>query len=80
MTGQMCWLAKPGGSGELILHLRSGQYQPWKPYTQFPNLAIPDYPIPNGSKGFATYQKLFKAGWALVPTAQASSARSSYVA
>ncbi|MBD0390676.1 MAG: hypothetical protein ICV54_30310, partial [Nostoc sp. C3-bin3] len=38
------------------------------------------YQIPNGSKGWATYQKLLKAGWTLVPSARANEfGRSSYV-
>lgn len=70
MTGQMCWLATFSTNGEKILHLRSESGQPWQPYTSSPH-AIPDYPIPRGSKGWATYQKLLSAGWYLVPTAQA---------
>jgi hypothetical protein len=70
MTGQMCWLTKFGGNGELILHLRLEPHQPWKPYALCPGLAVPDYPIPKGSKGWATYQKLFQAGWTLIPTAE----------
>jgi hypothetical protein len=50
MTGQMCWLSKFGGNGELILHLRLEPYHPWKPYTHFTGLAIPDHPIPGCSR------------------------------
>lgn len=67
MSGQMCWLSKFGGNGELILHLRLDPHQPWKPYTQFPHLAAPDHNVPGASKGFATSQKLLSAGWALLP-------------
>ncbi|MEX0271308.1 hypothetical protein AB3R30_19390 [Leptolyngbyaceae cyanobacterium UHCC 1019] len=70
MIGQMCWLAKFGGGGELTLHLRLEQQQPWKPYTHFRGLAIPDHTIPGASKGFATSQKLLAAGWTLLSTAQ----------
>jgi hypothetical protein len=70
MTGQMCWLSKFGGNGELILHLRLEPYHPWKPYTHFTGLAIPDHPIPGGSKGFATSQKLLAAGWTLLSTTE----------
>ncbi|MGI0485180.1 hypothetical protein ACN4EK_07065 [Pantanalinema rosaneae CENA516] len=70
MTGQMCWLRKFGTNGALILHLRLESHQPWRPYTHFAGIAVPDYPIPNGSKGWATYQKLFNAGWILIPTSQ----------
>ena len=73
MSGQMCWLARFGGNGELMLHLRMTPQQPWKSYTQFPGLTVPDYRIPGASKGFATSQKLLAAGWLLIPTAQAHS-------
>lgn len=72
MLGQMCWLSQLGG-GEKILHLRTSPHQPWQSYTAFSTFAVPDYKIPGGSKGWATYQKLLKAGWTLVPTAQANS-------
>lgn len=71
MTGQMCWRSKFGGTGELLLHLRFDPYQPWKLYTQFPGLAVPDYRIPGASKGFATSQKLLAAGWTLLSATQA---------
>lgn len=71
MTGQMCWLSKFGGNGDLILHLRFEPHQPWKPYTQFTGLAVPDYPIPGASKGFATSQKLLAENWKLLSAEQA---------
>lgn len=71
MPGQMCWLSQYGGDEEKILHLRMEADQPWMPYTRMPHLAVPDYKVPRGSKGWATYQKLFKAGWTLIPSAQA---------
>lgn len=71
MAKQMCWLPRFGGDGEKILHLRFGPSEPWQPYSACPQYVVPDYPIPGGSKGWATYQKLMKAGWVLVPTAQA---------
>ncbi len=74
MSGQMCWLSPSGIDGTKILHIRLQPGQPWKPYTAFPGLSVADYPIPGGSKGWATYQKLFKAGWTLVPTASAHEA------
>ncbi|NWF60585.1 MAG: hypothetical protein HXY43_15315 [Fischerella sp.] len=70
MHGQMCWLPRLGGNGEKILHLRTAPNQPWQPYRTFPEV-VPDYAIPGGSKGWATYQKLLLAGWTLVSTAQA---------
>ncbi|MBD2004467.1 MULTISPECIES: hypothetical protein [Cyanophyceae] len=66
MMKQMCWLPVMGTSGEKILHLRTAPNQPWRPYTAFPEYAVPDYEIPGGSKGWATYQKLMSAGWNLV--------------
>lgn len=74
MNGQMCWLSKFGGNGELILHLRLDPHQPWKPYTQFPHLTVPDYDVPGASKGFATSQKLLSAGWTLLPVDKVRSA------
>lgn len=71
MVGQMCWLSRLGADGEKILHLRRSPNEPWLPYTKLAGYAVPDYPIPGGSKGWATYQKLFQAGWVLIPTVQA---------
>ncbi|MEA5583267.1 hypothetical protein VB620_18215 [Nodularia harveyana UHCC-0300] len=78
MQRQMCWLSKSGGDGEKILHLQASPNQPWRPYTAFPQFAVPDYQIPGGSKGWATYQKLLKAGWTLVHSARANEFTSSY--
>ena len=66
MLGQMCWLSASGSQGQKILHLRTSPNQPWKPYTAYPLLSVPDYNIPGGSKGWATYQKLLKAKWTLI--------------
>ncbi|NJL09860.1 MAG: hypothetical protein HC908_05730 [Calothrix sp. SM1_7_51] len=62
----MCWLATLGSNGQKILHLRLAPHEPWRVYTAFPQYSIPDYPIPGGSKGWATSQQLLKAGWTLV--------------
>ena len=70
MTGQLCWLPN-GGNGELSLHLRLNPYQSWKPHTHFPQFCVPDYPMPKGSKGYATSLKLLQTGWTMVPTAEA---------
>lgn len=67
MSGQMCWLPTLSSKGEKVLHLRLAPHQPWQCYTAFPQYRVPDYPIPGGSKGWATSQKLLKAGWTLVP-------------
>lgn len=71
MIRRMCWLSKSGADGEKILHLQTLPNESWRPYTAFPQYAIPDYLIPGGSKGWATYQKLLKAGWTLVPSSRA---------
>jgi hypothetical protein len=68
MLKQMCWLSPSGTTGEKILHLRTEPNHPWQPYTAFPHYAVPDYQIPGGSKGWATYQKLMIQGWSLVPS------------
>jgi hypothetical protein len=68
MSGQMCWLTSYGSNEALILHLRQNERQPWLPYTLCREYAVPDYPIPGGSKGWATFQKLLKAGWEIIPT------------
>lgn len=71
MTGQMCWLPTLGTNGETILHLRFSPHQPWQPYTAFSNHSVPDYKVPGGSRGWATYQKLMRSGWTLVNSSQA---------
>ncbi len=71
MTGQLCWIPKFGGNGQLCLHLRTSVHQPWRPHTHFPGLCVPDYRIPGGSPGWATSQKLLQMGWTIIPTAQA---------
>lgn len=77
MQGKMCWLSKSGHDGDKILHLQVSPNQPWRPYTAFPQ-AVPDYQIPGGSKGWATYQKLLKAGWILVHSARANEFSNDY--
>ena len=71
MSGQMCWLPSLGSDGDKILHLRTNPSQPWRPYTAHPQYAVPDYRIPGGSKGWATYQKLMRSNWTLIPSAKA---------
>jgi hypothetical protein len=71
MTGQLCWIPTFGSKGKLALHLRLESFHPWKPYTTFPGLCVPDYPIAGGSKGWATSQKLLQAGWTAISTQQA---------
>ena len=69
MMRQMCWLSRFGDTEEKVLHLRTASHEAWRPYTAFPQYAVPDYRIPGGSKGWATYQKLRQAGWVLIPSA-----------
>jgi hypothetical protein len=71
MSRQLCWLPKFGVDGQLVLHLRMEPHQPWKPYTAYPQLSVPDLRIPGGSKGWATSQKLLRAGWTLISTEKA---------
>jgi hypothetical protein len=80
MQRQMCWISKTSGDGDKILYLQVSPGQPWRPYTAFPQFSVPDYQIPGGSKGWATYQKLLKAGWTLVPSARANEFGSSVYA
>ncbi|BAY65933.1 hypothetical protein H6G33_22715 [Calothrix sp. FACHB-1219] len=72
MQRQMCWLSGLGDDGDKILHLQTAPGQPWRPYTACREYAVPDYKIPGGSKGWATYQKLLKAGWTLIPSSRAN--------
>lgn len=71
MSGQMCWLSSSNSESHLILHLRESSFDPWLPYTTYPQYKVPDCLIPGGSKGWSTCQKLRQAGWTLIPTAQA---------
>lgn len=80
MVKEMCWLSPLGSTGAKILHLRTAPNEPWRPYTAFPQFAAPDYQVPKGSKGWATYQKLFKAGWKLLPSNDTSSILSAIAA
>ena len=75
MTKEMAWLPVAGVDGTRILHIKD-RFGTWRPYTAFPHLSAPDYPIPGGSKGWATYQKLRASGYALVATTEAVEARS----
>ncbi|BAZ41687.1 hypothetical protein NIES4101_76550 [Calothrix sp. NIES-4101] len=69
MQKRMCWLRKSGEEkGNKILHLQTTPQEPWQPYTAFPQYAIPDYRMAETSKGLATFQKLLKEGWEVVPS------------
>lgn len=69
MIKQMTWLPQDDGQ-EKILHLRL-ERGPWRPYTMFPKLTIPDH-MAVGSRGFATFQKLLREGWEIVASNQAN--------
>ena len=71
MAGQLCWIPTFASKGKLTLHLRQDPFHPWKPHIAFPHLCVPDYPVPGGSTGWATSQRLLQSGWTIVPTAQA---------
>ena len=64
VTGEMSWRSPLGGNGTKILHLRAGEGDRWMPYTTSPH-RIPDHQIPGGNAGWATYQFLLGAGWAI---------------
>jgi hypothetical protein len=68
MNKQMIWLPLKEKNEVVALHLRTATNEGWKPYTSFPQYSVPDHPIPNGSKGYATYQKLKSQGWDLIST------------
>jgi hypothetical protein len=70
MSGQLCWLPAASKDGENILHLRLQPHNPWKPYTAFPQISVPDYKISGGSRGWATCQHLMNAGWTIIPSPQ----------
>lgn len=61
--GQLCWRPLMGKDETKVLHLRRTPDDPWQVYTSMPEYAVPDYRIPRGSKGWATYQKLRNLGW-----------------
>lgn len=71
MIKHMCWLPTLESKEDKVLHLRTMPNQPWQSYKAFPSFAVPDHNIPGGSKGWATYQKLRREGWTLIPSDQA---------
>lgn len=76
--GKMSWLSSTIGDGAKMLFLQPTPDRPFRPYTAFPHLKAPDYTIPGGSKGWSTYQKLFKAGWELVASDKVNSGDQKY--
>jgi hypothetical protein len=62
-TGQMTW--RPDGTISTgKLHLRFKPWECWRPYTEFPEYALPD--PPGFSEGYATSLALLKEKWQLV--------------
>jgi hypothetical protein len=57
--GQMTW--KPNNTNPGILHLRNHPLDPWRPYTEFPEYAMPD-PI-GFSPGYVTFVHLLRQKW-----------------
>jgi len=64
---EMCWMSNEP-NGTKILYLRLDNRSQWLPYTSFPQYKVPDYDVPKGSRGYATFQTLLKKGWKLVPS------------
>jgi hypothetical protein len=57
-NGQMLWKLE---GNERVLHLRHNSLEPWRPYEEFPQYALPD---PVGfSKGITTFLALLKRNW-----------------
>jgi hypothetical protein len=58
--GQMTW--RPNGSISCgTLHLRLRSYEPWQPYTAFPQYVLPD--PPGFSQGYSTFRSLLEQKW-----------------
>jgi hypothetical protein len=70
---EMCWMSPSGSDSETkVLHLRPSGESAWKPYASYPQHAVADHGIANGSKGFATCQDLLRKGWKLLPSPSAA--------
>lgn len=59
----MAWLPVGMEDDTKILHLKPAGESYYRPYTAYKSLAKPDYKVEGGSRGYATMQALFKAGW-----------------
>lgn len=62
-SGQMTW-SPNGGPSEGVLHLRLNPFDPWKPYTEFPEHSKPD--LPSTSEGYSTFIALIQHKWEYV--------------
>ncbi len=60
----MKWQAVDKQDDEKVLHIQDDKGD-WIPYYNHP-LMVVDYPLPNGSKGLATYHQLRTQGFVLV--------------
>jgi len=61
--GQMTW--RPDGTVNAeILYLRFCASDPWQPYSDFPEYALPDPPA--FSPGYATFLALLKKHWQII--------------
>ncbi|UBF25932.1 hypothetical protein K9N68_31075 [Kovacikia minuta CCNUW1] len=59
--GQMLWKLE---GEDRALYLRHDASEPWRPYEEFPQYALPD---PEGfSKGIATFLALLKQNWTAI--------------
>jgi hypothetical protein len=67
---EMCWLPCNENKLKIVLHLREYPDRPWKMYTDSPHF-VPDYKVPGGSEGWATFQKLRKIGWTIISSDRA---------
>lgn len=68
---QMCWLPFNENQLKIVLYLREYSHQSWQVYTVSP-YAVPDYKVPGGSKGWATFQKFRKIGWKIISSQEAN--------
>lgn len=61
--GQMTW--RPNGATSTDrLYLRYRTSDPWQPYTDFPDRALPD--PPGFSSGYATFLTLLEQNWQVI--------------
>jgi len=59
--GEMWWKRE---GNDRVLHLRHNASEPWRPYQDFPDYALPD---PQGfTQGIATFLALLKKDWVTI--------------
>jgi hypothetical protein len=64
--GYLSWRPVHGAENTKELYISKTVDGPWEHYSKHP-LKVADYNIPNGSKGYATMQRLLKNGWVMLP-------------